>query len=221
MESKKIISKFILCTFLFGLISCSSGGNSKSAQVEENLNPTPADSVPVTILPVPSDSLFFPTDSLLPPADSLTANPDSLVIDSSLLNSADTVWNRAQLTWYESYPDPGSEECIEYNGCTWAGWFAGLPDQQTEEWVKQNNIIAVHEKDFEKYVLKTFRLRKNNLTIDAVVYDMCSDADCDGCCTKNAGSTGFLIDIEKYSLERFGGLSNGHGIVQWTCLDCE
>ena len=132
---------------------------------------------------------------------------------------ADTVWHQANLTWYTSWPDPGSEECIEYNGCTWAGYFAGVEGQKSEEWVSQHNIIAVHEKDWDTYKLKTFRLRMNGSTIDAVVYDMCSDSDCDGCCTKNAGKIGFLIDIEKYTRERFDG--NGDGVVEWTCLDCE
>ncbi len=132
---------------------------------------------------------------------------------------ADTVWHQANLTWYTSWPEPGSEECIEYNGCTWAGYFAGVEGQMTEEWVSQHNIIAVHEKDWKKYKLKTFRLRKDGATIDAVVYDMCSDSDCDGCCTENAGDIGFLIDIEKYTRERFDG--NGDGVVEWTCLDCE
>lgn len=132
---------------------------------------------------------------------------------------ADTVWHQANLTWYTSWPEPDSEECIEYNGCMWAGYFAGVEGQMTEEWVSQHNIIAVHEKDWKQYKLKTFRLRMNGSTIDAVVYDMCSDSDCDGCCTENAGEIGFLIDIEKYTRERFDG--NGDGVVEWTCLDCE
>ena len=139
--------------------------------------------------------------------------------ESSSSAVADTVWHQANLTWYTSWPEPDSEECIEYNGCTWAGYFAGVEGQMTEEWVSQHNIIAVHEKDWKKYKLKTFRLRMNGSTIDAVVYDMCSDSDCDGCCTENAGEIGFLIDIEKYTRERFDG--NGDGVVEWTCLDCE
>ena len=143
----------------------------------------------------------------------------AIVVESSSSTSTDTVWNEANLTWYTSWPDPGSEECIEYNGCTWAGWFAGLEEQQTEQWVSENNIIAVHEKDWATYKLKTFRLRKDGYTIDAVVYDMCSDSDCDGCCTENAGEIGFLIDIESYTRDRFNGY--GSGVVEWTCLDCE
>ena len=157
------------------------------------------------------------------PVSSTAAIPASSSAVTPALSSsstvADTVWHQANLTWYTSWPEPGSEECIEYNGCTWAGYFAGVEGQMTEEWVSQHNIIAVHEKDFETYKLKTFRLRMNGSTIDAVVYDMCSDSDCDGCCTENAGEIGFLIDIEKYTRERFGG--NGDGVVEWTCLDCE
>lgn len=141
---------------------------------------------------------------------------------STIESAADTVWNKANLTWYISWPDPGSEECVVYNGCEWAGYFAGLPDQQTEEWVSEHNIISIHEKDWGKYKLKTFRLRQNGRTIDATVYDKCADSDCEGCCTKNAGELGFLIDIESYTCERLSGTKDGcDGVIEWTCLDCE
>ena len=153
-------------------------------------------------------------------SESGTEPESSAAIESSASGPvADTVWNRANLTWYTSWPEPGSEECEDYNGCTWAGWFAGLEEQQTEEWVSEHNIIDVREKDWKTYKLKTFRLRKNGHTIDATVYDMCSDSDCDGCCTENAGKIGFLIDIESYTRKRFNNY--GSGIVEWTCLDCE
>ena len=140
---------------------------------------------------------------------------------SSSAAAADTVWRRANLTWYTSWPDPGSEECLYYNGCEWAGYFAGVNGQQTEQWVREHNIIAIHQRDWNTYRLKTFRLKKGGATIDAVVYDMCSDSDCSGCCTRNAdaGNVGFLIDIESYTKERFN--NQGSGVVEWTCLDCE
>ena len=153
---------------------------------------------------------------------------ESVLESSSAMEStaaepaADTVWNKANLTWYISWPDPGSEECVVYNGCEWAGYFAGLPDQQTEEWVSEHNIISIHEKDWGKYKLKTFRLRQNGRTIDATVYDKCADSDCEGCCTQNAGELGFLIDIESYTCERLSGTKDGcDGVIEWTCLDCE
>ena len=133
-------------------------------------------------------------------------------------SSDSIVWNKANLTWYESYPDEGSEECIEYNGCMWAGYFAALDGKQTKEWVESHNIISVHEKDFETYKLKTLRLRKNGVEIEGVVYDKCADSDCDGCCTKNSASTGFLIDIESFTKARFNNY--GVGIVEWYCVDC-
>ena len=166
-------------------------------------------------------------------SSSVAIAPESSAAESALESSsavesaavepvADTVWNKANLTWYISWPDPGSEECVVYNGCEWAGYFAGLPDQQTEEWVSEHNIISIHEKDWGKYKLKTFRLRQNGRTIDATVYDKCADSDCEGCCTQNAGELGFLIDIESYTCERLSGTKDGcDGVIEWTCLDCE
>lgn len=128
------------------------------------------------------------------------------------------VWNKASLTEFESYPDPGSEECVKYNGCTWAGQFAGVDGKQPESWVKAHNIAAVHSKDFAKYKLKTLRLRKDGHEIDVTVYDECADSDCSGCCTQNAKPSGNLIDLEKYTAQRFGVAAEGQ--VEWRCLDC-
>ena len=173
------------------------------------------------------------TSSAAESSSSVVIVPESSAAESALESSsavesaavepvADTVWNKANLTWYISWPDPGSEECVVYNGCEWAGYFAGLPDQQTEEWVSEHNIISIHEKDWGKYKLKTFRLRQNGRTIDATVYDKCADSDCEGCCTQNAGELGFLIDIESYTCERLSGTKDGcDGVIEWTCLDCE
>ncbi len=132
-------------------------------------------------------------------------------------SAGSAVWRKSSLTTYESYPAPGSAECVQYNGCTWAGQFAAVDGVMTEDWVKAHNIASVHSKDYPTYRLKTLRLRSGAQQIDVVVYDMCADTDCDGCCTANAASTGFLIDLEKYTAARFG-LSDG--VIEWTCLDC-
>ncbi|MCL4101437.1 hypothetical protein MMG03_001015 [Fibrobacter succinogenes] len=190
-----------ILTALF-FVACS---DDSSADVGSIPEPS-SSSVEVPAPEASSGAVSVPESS----SDNTPAEPES--------SANEIQWNRANLTWYESYPDEGSEECIEYNGCEWAGWFAGLDEQQTPEWVAENNIIAVHEKDWNTYKLKTFRLRKGGHEIDAVVYDMCSDADCDGCCTRNAGALGFLIDIEVNTKARFGG--QGSGVVEWTCLDC-
>ncbi len=173
-----------------------------------------------------SNSGTTPESSSATPAssDATIASSESggTVGSSASAAKADTIWNKAYLTWYISWPDPGSEECVVYNGCEWAGYFAGLENQQTEQWVSEHNIISIHEKDWDKYKLKTFRLRQNGHTLDAVVYDMCSDSDCEGCCTQNAGDLGFLIDIESYSCERLSGKKDAcDGVVEWICLDCD
>ena len=198
LKSIQILALLSVSTFWV----CCSDDNSSNANENKYVESSSSDSASV-VIPESSSS------------DAGIEVPES---SSSTSFAEDTLWNRAKLTWYESYPAPESEECIEYNGCTWAGWFAGLEEQQTEEWVREHNIIAVHEKDWDIYKLKTFRLRRNGYTVDAVVYDMCSDSDCDGCCTENAGDIGFLIDIESFTRDRFGYDS---GVVDWQCLDCE
>ena len=198
--------------------SSNSGIESSSATLPESSS---------AVIVTSSESVPLPESSAAVPVSSAAIPTESSAVDQPESSSSagaapgDTVWNKAYLTWYTSWPEPGSEECEDYNGCTWAGWFAGLEDQQTEQWVSEHNIIAVHEKDWKKYKLKTLRLRQNGRTIDAVVYDMCSDSDCDGCCTQNAGDLGFLIDIESYSCKRFTTDGDCDGVVEWTCLDCD
>jgi len=213
------LKAFAIVAIVSGIVACSDENASavwNSAELSSStVIPDSKVSEPAEV-PESSSGVVIPDSVPGTPSSSSTEN---VAQSSSSETVADTVWHQANLTWYTSWPEPDSEECIEYNGCTWAGYFAGVEDQMTEEWVSQHNIIAVHEKDWNQYKLKTFRLRMNGSTIDAVVYDMCSDSDCDGCCTENAGEIGFLIDIEKYTRERFDG--NGDGVVEWTCLDCE
>lgn len=121
-------------------------------------------------------------------------------------------WRRASLTNYESYPDPGSEECVKYNGCKWSGQFYGVNGKKSEQWVASKNIAAVHEKDWRKYGGKSLRLRQGKREIVVEVLDLCSDSDCNGCCTRNLGGDGHLIDIEKFTQERFG---SGAGVVEF------
>ena len=213
------LKAFAIVSIAGGFVACSDENASavwNSAELSSStVIPDSKVSEPAEV-PGSSSGVVIPDSVPGTPSSSCTEN---VAQSSSSQPVADTVWHQANLTWYTSWPEPDSEECIEYNGCTWAGYFAGVEGQMTEEWVSQHNIIAVHEKDWNQYKLKTFRLRMNGSTIDAVVYDMCSDSDCDGCCTENAGEIGFLIDIEKYTRERFDG--NGDGVVEWTCLDCE
>ena len=211
---KKLSLLFTLSSFFFLTACVDSSSSGVSTDVSASSSPTSGDAV----LSSDASPLSSSSDAAVP--TSAAAIESSSSVTAAI--PADTVWNKAYLTWYISWPDPGSEECVKYNGCEWAGYFAGIEGQQTEQWVSEHNIISIHEKDWDKYNGKTFRLRQNGRTIDAVVYDKCADSDCDGCCTQNAGQLGFLIDIESYSCERFSGSKEGcDGIVEWTCLDCE
>ena len=206
MTTRQFLLSLFFC-ITASLVACGDDSSSNSGTTHESSSAIPSSS-----------------DTAIASSESNTSPESSVTIESSTAAAAkaDTVWNRAYLTWYISWPDPGSEECVKYNGCEWSGYFAGLEDQQTEQWVSEHNIISIHEKDWDKYKLKTFRLRQNGRTLDAVVYDMCSDSDCEGCCTQNAGDLGFLIDIESYSCERLSGKKDAcDGVIEWICLDCE
>lgn len=121
-------------------------------------------------------------------------------------------WQSARLTNYESYPDPGSVECVKYNGCKWSGQFYGVQGKKSEKWVARNNIAAVHQKHWRRYGGKSLRLRQSGREIIVKVLDLCADSDCNGCCTNNLGGDGYLIDIEKNTMERFG---SGSGEVKF------
>lgn len=112
-------------------------------------------------------------------------------------------WKTARKTWYESYPDPGSEECVKYNGCLWAGQFAACEGKRSEEWVKQRNIAAAFP-GFASLALHDLCLKSGDKTLVVTVLDTCGDDDCDGCCTQNKGSADALIDLEKYTNQRWG-----------------
>lgn len=66
--------------------------------------------------------------------------------------------------------------------------------------------------------MQTFLITQGRRRIRAKVCDICSNDDCDNCCSENIGDKDLLIDMEANMLERFGG--NGAGTVTWTCINC-
>jgi hypothetical protein len=54
-------------------------------------------------------------------------------------------------------------------------------------------------------------ISKYGMIIECNVYDTCGDQDCDGCCTENAGSSGYLIDMEYWTVNRNYGDGNAYG----------
>lgn len=128
-------------------------------------------------------------------------------------SAAGLTWKSANKTNFESYPDPGSEECIKYNGCMWAGQFSFCDGTKTEDWVSKHNIAAVFPADgLENHDIC---IKQGNKTMVVTVLDTCGDDDCDGCCTQNRGNADRLIDLEKYTNERWG-LDDGQ--IQWADL---
>ena len=55
-------------------------------------------------------------------------------------------------------------------------------------------------------------IKQGNKTMRVTVLDTCGDSDCDGCCTENRGNADRLIDLEKYTNERWG---LDDGAIQW------
>jgi hypothetical protein len=133
---------------------------------------------------------------------------------ASVCDDPNLVWKSANKTNYTSYPDPGSEECIEFNGCTWAGQFAACDGKKPEAWVAARNIVAAFP-DFNALKLHDLCLRKGTKSIVVTVLDTCADSDCDGCCTENRGSADQLIDLESYTNERWGVAD---GRIEWADL---
>jgi len=129
-------------------------------------------------------------------------------------DSPGLVWKTAQKTWYTSYPDPGSEECVKYNGCAWAGQFAACDGKKSEAWVSAHDIVAAFP-DFATLELHDLCLKSGKKTLVVTVLDTCGDDDCGGCCTQNQGSADELIDIESSTNARFGVED---GAIEWADL---
>jgi hypothetical protein len=123
-------------------------------------------------------------------------------------------WKTARKTWYTSYPDPNSEECIEFNGCTWAGLFAACDGKKSEEWVSKHDIVAAFP-GFDELELHDLCIKSGDKTLVVTVYDTCADSDCSGCCTQNQADNDALIDLESYTNERWGVED---GVIQWADL---
>jgi len=141
--------------------------------------------------------------------------------------------NRASATYYNSYaaccpdnpnydPNAPTEECDWYSACSYPGVFAYIPPQ-SYEWVEQNNIIAFFSSngDNESYRKKCVQLTKGDVSFVALIADTCGDHDCGGCCSNNANSDGYLVDIEYETVMRnFGSTAVVHGNIFWELVEC-
>ncbi len=133
--------------------------------------------------------------------------------DLSRCGDAGLVWKTARKTTYTSYPEPDSEECVVYNGCMWAGWFAGCQNQQSEAWVESHNIAAVFPLgDLSGHEIC---IKSGDKQMIVTVVDTCGDSDCDGCCTQNKGANDALVDLESFTNARWGLADS---IIDWADL---
>ena len=67
--------------------------------------------------------------------------------------------------------------------------------------------------DINAYKNQKIRIDKGSKTVECNVVDTCADADCDGCCTENAGASGYLIDMEYWTVLRDYGEGQAYGQV--------
>ena len=133
---------------------------------------------------------------------------------ASPCDAASLAWKSGAKTMYESYPAPGSVECVQYSGCLYEGQFAACNVTETKDWVAAHNIVSVFP-DFATLKLHDLCLKSGSNTIVVTVLDTCGDSDCGGCCTANRGSADERIDIESFTDARWGVPD---GRIQWADL---
>ncbi|GLC39982.1 hypothetical protein PLESTM_000976000 [Pleodorina starrii] len=132
-------------------------------------------------------------------------------------------WSAAVGTIFDSWPKPGTVECVDYSGCTWAGMFSTLdggsaaPCRNGAQWlnggngnfgcrfpestVRNWNMAATYQLDSSLLgkKLQVMVEGKPTVTVTVNVKDVCSNSDCNGCCNRNTGNKKWkLIDIEKW-----------------------
>jgi len=151
-----------------------------------------------------------------PAADTTSATVPDAALDSATSDRcsvAGLVWKTANKTTYTSYPEPGSEECIEFSGCEYQGQFAACDDTMPEAWVAAHDIAALYP--LGELALHDICIRAGDEAMVVTVVDTCADSDCDGCCSENRGDADALVDLEKYTNTRFG-LDDGP--IEWADL---
>jgi len=142
-------------------------------------------------------------------------------------------WTAASWTWYISYaacckdnpnydPNASTEECDLYSACDYSGAFAYAAQRKPFEWVKSHNIVAFFSGhgDNAEYGNKHIRIKAKGTSLEATVLDTCGDHDCGGCCSRNAQPSGYLVDMEYWTVVRnFGELAAADGQLCWQLAD--
>jgi hypothetical protein len=126
-------------------------------------------------------------------------------------------WQDGNETVFESYPPPGSAECIQFSGCMYEGQFQACSKTVSKSWVQSHNIFSVFPSfNSLEYHWVCLKDPGSGQTIAGLALDTCADSDCSGCCTQNLGNASLLIDVEINTDQQFTNLGiNGGQSVQW------
>jgi hypothetical protein len=142
----------------------------------------------------------------------------------------------ATLTYYHSYaeccegeanydPEADTTECDLYSACSYTGSFAAWPQEKKSlEFVQNSSLIAFYEYDdknfssfYKDFAGRTITLTKDGTIIfEAIIADTCGDADCNGCCNANSRDTGYLVDLEYFTMMRnFDNPADASGTIEF------
>ena len=78
----------------------------------------------------------------------------------------------------------------------------------TRAFVDAVNVAAVHSDDWDAYKYRTVEINFKNKVAEFQIWDYCADKDCDGCCSENRGSNGFLLDLDSSAVLRIWGVKH-------------
>lgn len=106
-----------------------------------------------------------------------------------------------------------TEECDLYSACEYTGLFAALNGVQPIEFVQNHSLVAFFNRSdanntefYTNYANKNVTLVYNDtLVFRAEIVDMCGNTDCNGCCSANSAPSGYLVDLEFYTAQRYFG----------------
>ena len=161
-------------------------------------------------------------------------------VPSVPISAGQSTSGSASFTYYDSYPmccpdspnyDPSypTEECDDYSGCKYMGDLAAFqsesnPDGHVSlEYVMTHNLIAFYD-DSDRtgknwashYANKTVQVTKEyngkTYSFNCSIADTCGNRDCSNCCSRNSKPSGYLVDMEYYTvLRNFGTLDAVEG----------
>lgn len=140
----------------------------------------------------------------------------------------------ASFTYYESYapccpenenydPDALTEECDKYSACDYTGDFEAI-GHQTYDYVRSHNLVAFFDSSDphgnlfdQRYAGKNITLWVGDVEVTAIIADTCANSDCGNCCSKNARPSGYLVDMEYWTvINTFGSVDAAAGSIYFS-----